>query len=90
MRERVRGLHSVVCISNDGWFSVCSCEIIRDWKTGDSLNYAFIEFAERAACEEAYLKMDNVSIDDRRIKVCDCHQAHDVVMVNAYSVTPCR
>jgi RNA recognition motif-containing protein len=45
------------------------CEIIRDWKTGDSLNYAFIEFADRASCEEAYLKMDNVSIDDRRIKV---------------------
>jgi peptidyl-prolyl cis-trans isomerase-like 4 len=45
------------------------CEIIRDWKTGDSLNYAFIEFATRAACEEAYLKMNNVAIDDRRIKV---------------------
>lgn len=23
---------------------MCSCEIIRDWKTGDSLCYAFIEF----------------------------------------------
>lgn len=23
---------------------VCSCEIIRDWKSGDSLCYAFIEF----------------------------------------------
>lgn len=22
----------------------CSCEVIRDWKTGDSLCYAFIEF----------------------------------------------
>ena len=47
----------------------CSCEIIRDWKTGDSLNYAFIEFADQKSCEEAYLKMNNVSIDDRRIKV---------------------
>lgn len=25
-------------------FSVHSCEIIRDWKTGESLCYAFIEF----------------------------------------------
>lgn len=25
-------------------FVVCSCEIIRDWKSGDSLCYAFIEF----------------------------------------------
>ncbi|CAE7927614.1 CYP59, partial [Symbiodinium sp. KB8] len=48
---------------------ILSCEIQRDWKTGDSLGYAFIEFADRAACEAAYLKMNNVLIDDRRIKV---------------------
>ena len=23
-----------------------SCEVIRDWKTGDSLQYAFVEFEE--------------------------------------------
>lgn len=45
------------------------CEIIRDSKTGDSLNYAFIEFQTAAACIEAYEKMNNVLIDDRRIKV---------------------
>jgi peptidyl-prolyl cis-trans isomerase-like 4 len=45
------------------------CEIIRDQKTGDSLNYAFIEFETEAACIEAYEKMNNVLIDDRRIKV---------------------
>lgn len=44
-------------------------EVIRDWKTGDSLSYAFIEFATKEACEQAYFKMDNVSIDDRRIHV---------------------
>ena len=47
----------------------CSCEIIRDPKTGESLQYAFIEFEDREACEEAYFKMDNVLIDDRRIHV---------------------
>lgn len=46
-----------------------SCEVIRDHKTGDSLNYAFIEFETEASCIQAYEKMNNVLIDDRRIKV---------------------
>lgn len=45
------------------------CEVIRDRKTGDSLQYAFVEFEEQKSCEAAYLKMDNVLIDDRRIHV---------------------
>ncbi|XP_048842534.1 peptidyl-prolyl cis-trans isomerase-like 4 [Brienomyrus brachyistius] len=49
--------------------SIKSCEIIRDWKTGDSLCYAFIEFEKEEDCEKAYFKMDNVLIDDRRIHV---------------------
>ncbi|GAA5881528.1 hypothetical protein JCM1840_007184 [Sporobolomyces johnsonii] len=48
---------------------ILSCEIIRDQKTGDSLQYAFIEFKERDDAERAYLKMDNVLVDDRRIQV---------------------
>ncbi|XP_053148129.1 peptidyl-prolyl cis-trans isomerase-like 4 [Hemicordylus capensis] len=46
-----------------------SCEVIRDWKTGESLCYAFIEFEKEEDCEKAYFKMDNVLIDDRRIHV---------------------
>jgi len=46
-----------------------SCEVIRDQKTGDSLQYAFVEFDSPEACERAYFKMDNVLIDDRRIHV---------------------
>ncbi len=46
-----------------------SCEVIRDKKTGDSLCYAFIEFDREEDCENAYFKMDNVLIDDRRIHV---------------------
>ncbi|CAH0564884.1 unnamed protein product [Brassicogethes aeneus] len=46
-----------------------TCEVIRDHKTGDSLQYAFVEFQEQSACEQAYFKMDNVLIDDRRIHV---------------------
>ncbi|KAL4649078.1 peptidyl-prolyl cis-trans isomerase-like 4 [Arapaima gigas] len=46
-----------------------TCEIIRDWKTGESLCYAFIEFEKEEDCEKAYFKMDNVLIDDRRIHV---------------------
>ncbi len=46
-----------------------SCEVIRDLRTGTSLQYAFIEFEQKVQCEEAYFKMDNVVIDDRRIHV---------------------
>ncbi|KAL2081878.1 hypothetical protein ACEWY4_021696 [Coilia grayii] len=49
--------------------AISSCEIIRDWKTGESLCYAFIEFEKEEDCEKAYFKMDNVLIDDRRIHV---------------------
>ncbi|XP_018447177.1 peptidyl-prolyl cis-trans isomerase CYP59 [Raphanus sativus] len=49
--------------------TVISADVIRDFKTGDSLCYAFIEFEEKAACEQAYNKMGNALIDDRRIHV---------------------
>eukprot|EP00315_Gephyrocapsa_oceanica_P033845 CAMPEP_0185448966 /NCGR_PEP_ID=MMETSP1365-20130426/59924_1 /TAXON_ID=38817 /ORGANISM="Gephyrocapsa oceanica, Strain RCC1303" /LENGTH=323 /DNA_ID=CAMNT_0028054967 /DNA_START=1 /DNA_END=969 /DNA_ORIENTATION=+ len=49
--------------------AITSCEVIRDFKTGDSLNYAFIEFETEEACTQAYFKMDGALIDDRRIKV---------------------
>ncbi len=48
---------------------VKGCEVIRDRTTGDSLQYAFVEFEDSKACESAYFKMDNVLIDDRRIHV---------------------
>ncbi|KAL7731049.1 hypothetical protein ACLKA6_014267 [Drosophila palustris] len=48
---------------------VKGCEVIRDRKTGDSLQYAFVEFEDQKSCEAAYFKMDNVLIDDRRIHV---------------------
>ena len=37
--------------------NVLDCEVIRDQKTGDSLQYAFIEFSNKKECEEAYNKM---------------------------------
>ncbi|KAJ8326005.1 hypothetical protein BDV3_003855 [Batrachochytrium dendrobatidis] len=49
--------------------NILSCEIIRDKKTQESLGYSFIEFETKEQCEEAYFKMDNVLIDDRRIHV---------------------
>ncbi|KAF4468301.1 Peptidyl-prolyl cis-trans isomerase-like 4 [Fusarium albosuccineum] len=48
---------------------ILSCEVIRDQKTGDSLQYAFIEYEDKASCEAAYFKMQGVLIDDRRIHV---------------------
>eukprot|EP00216_Chloropicon_sp_CCMP2111_P000242 CAMPEP_0198244236 /NCGR_PEP_ID=MMETSP1446-20131203/33733_1 /TAXON_ID=1461542 ORGANISM="Unidentified sp, Strain CCMP2111" /NCGR_SAMPLE_ID=MMETSP1446 /ASSEMBLY_ACC=CAM_ASM_001112 /LENGTH=364 /DNA_ID=CAMNT_0043928235 /DNA_START=18 /DNA_END=1113 /DNA_ORIENTATION=- len=48
---------------------VTSCDVVKDWKTGESLCYAFIGFETNAAAEQAYFKMDNVLIDDRRIHV---------------------
>ncbi|KAF7494575.1 Peptidyl-prolyl cis-trans isomerase-like 4 [Sarcoptes scabiei] len=48
---------------------ILSCEIIKDQKSGESLQYGFIEFDKKEDCEKAYFKMDNVLIDDRRIHV---------------------
>ncbi|KAG6811932.1 hypothetical protein H0H92_005161 [Tricholoma furcatifolium] len=66
--------------------TIMSCQVIRDKRTGDSLQYAFIEFDKREDAEqvkslhyvssifadnllEAYFKMQNVLVDDRRIWV---------------------
>jgi peptidyl-prolyl cis-trans isomerase-like 4 len=48
---------------------ILSCEVIKDKKTGDSLQYAFIEYSNQKECEQAYFKMDGVLIDDHRIHV---------------------
>ena len=48
---------------------IVDCSVVRDAKTGASLCYAFIEYERREDCEAAYVKMDNVLIDDRRIRV---------------------
>lgn len=48
---------------------ILSCEVVRDKKTGDSLQYAFIEYTNQKDCEQAYFKMDGVLIDDHRIHV---------------------
>ena len=48
---------------------ILSCEVIRDKRTGDSLQYAFIEFENQKDCEQAYFKMQEVLIDDHRIHV---------------------
>lgn len=44
-------------------------EIIRDLETGSSLQYAFVEFSTKEQAAEAYFKMNNALVDDRRIKV---------------------
>ena len=51
-------------------FGKVNCvEVIKDRNTGNSLQYAFVEFDDKKFCESAYFKMDNVLIDDRRIHV---------------------
>ena len=47
-------------------FGECKCDIIRDYKTGDSLNYAFVEFEQIDSATQAYFKMDGALVDDRR------------------------
>uniref|UniRef100_A0AC35TXV6 Peptidyl-prolyl cis-trans isomerase n=1 Tax=Rhabditophanes sp. KR3021 TaxID=114890 RepID=A0AC35TXV6_9BILA len=49
--------------------TIIDCEVVRDKKRGESLQYAFIAFESDKECEAAYSKMDNVIIDDRRIHV---------------------
>ncbi|KAF2429469.1 cyclophilin-like protein [Tothia fuscella] len=48
---------------------ILSCEVVRDKRTNDSLQYAFIEFENQKDCEMAYQKMQDVLIDDHRIHV---------------------
>ncbi|KAL9132219.1 MAG: hypothetical protein Q9217_000023 [Psora testacea] len=48
---------------------IVSCEVIRDKRTGESLQYAFIEYENQKDCEQAYFKMPGVLIDDHRIHV---------------------
>lgn len=48
---------------------IISCEIVKDWKTLESLQYAFIEFETKDAAQEAYFKMHHCLVDDRRIHV---------------------
>lgn len=55
-----------------------SCDIVRDYKTGDSLCYAFVTFDTPQQAEAAYLKMDNVLIDDRRIHVDFSQSMHNL------------
>ncbi|PBP16051.1 RNA binding protein [Diplocarpon rosae] len=49
--------------------TILSCEVIRDKRTNDSLQYAFIEYEDQSSCEQAYFKMQGVLIDDHRIHV---------------------
>ncbi|KAI7825429.1 cyclophilin-like domain-containing protein [Kickxella alabastrina] len=48
---------------------IISCDVVRDPVDKRSLGYAFVEFSERRACEEAYFRMEGVLVDDRRIHV---------------------
>ncbi|KDO20668.1 hypothetical protein SPRG_13420 [Saprolegnia parasitica CBS 223.65] len=50
-------------------FGPCTAHIILDYKTGDSLCFGFVEFTDKEHCIEACFKMNNVLIDDRRVKV---------------------
>lgn len=57
---------------------VVTCEIVREYKTAESLGYGFIGFDSDDACEKAYFKMNNVVIDDRRIKVDFCQSVSHI------------
>jgi len=47
----------------------CQVQVVRDRETGASLHYAFVTFTTEKQATRAYFKMNNVLIDDRRIKV---------------------
>ena len=48
---------------------VKNCDIVRDRKTGDSLQYGFVEFEKKEDAERAFIGLQNVIVDDRRIRV---------------------
>ena len=51
---------------------VVRVDLIKDKKTGESLRYAFVEFEKPSECENAFKKMQNAVIDNRRISVDFC------------------
>lgn len=67
---------------------ILSCEVIRDKRTGDSLQYAFIEFEHQKDCEQAYFKMQGVLIDDHRIHVDFSQSVRNVQWSLLYSHHP--
>ena len=67
--------------------AILSCEVIKDQKSGDSLQYAFIEFENEEDCTSAYFKMDNVLIDDRRIHVDFCQSLAKVKGIRRRKLT---
>ena len=64
------------CFSKFG--DIKAVDLIKDRKTGASLQYAFIEFSTIAEAELAFEKMDNVLIDDCRIHVDFCQSVSKV------------
>lgn len=64
-----------------------SCQIIKNKKTGQSEGYGFIEFEKIEDCEKAYLKMNGVIIDDRRIKVDFSQSVAKTIHINKGSST---
>ena len=46
-----------------------TCNVVCDSRTGLSLQYAFIEFEEQTSCEEAYIKMNNVSSKFKKLRI---------------------
>ena len=65
---------------------IISCEVIRDKRTRDSLQYAFIEFEHQEDCEQAYFKMQGVLIDDHRIHVDFSQSVINSFLVSSHSV----
>ena len=49
--------------------AIQKCEIVRDWKTGDSLQYAFIEFEQAKSAEDAYFKVNSQTLESNFITV---------------------
>jgi peptidyl-prolyl cis-trans isomerase-like 4 len=51
---------AVCWLSNAARCRASHAQIVKDWKTGDSLQYAFIEFETQEQAAAAYFKMENV------------------------------
>ena len=47
---------------------IVQCKIVRD-RQGISKGYCFMEFEDELSCEQAFIKMNNVIVDERKIKV---------------------
>jgi len=64
---------------------VSNCKLIRNYTTGQSLGYAFIEYPTEELAAEAIAKIDGMQVNEKKLKVSHARQSSpDIKQSNVY------